>query len=62
MAKKETKKKFPRLKPVGNGTNSCLDCDWGTMLFGGIKGAVCLHTGSRKINDLVGCDLWQRTK
>ena len=46
-----------RLAKDGEGT--CLDCEWGTCLFGGGKGAVCLHTGKKNINELTRCEKWE---
>lgn len=42
---KEDNGNILRLAKDGEGT--CLDCEWGTCLFGGGKGAVCLHTGKK---------------
>lgn len=58
----ETKKKTDRnvLRPTKTGEGCCLDCKWGTSLFGGGKGAVCLHTGKKNISELVRCDKWTK--
>ena len=42
----EDKRNVLILAKEGEGT--CLDYEWGTCLFGGGKGAVCLHTGKKK--------------
>jgi len=47
------------LQPIKVGEGSCLDCEWGTSLFGGGKGAVCLHTGKKNINELTRWEEWQ---
>lgn len=49
------------LRPISDKQRSCLDCDYGTALFGGGKNAYCHKTG-KKINELVGCKLWIKTK
>ena len=50
------------LRPAKEGEGSCLDCEWGTCLFGGSKGAVCIHTGKKNINELTRCDEWIKRK
>lgn len=50
------------LRLIKEGEGSCLDCMWGTSLYGGGKGAVCLHTGKKNINELVRCDEWTKQK
>ena len=45
-----------------DGEGTCLDCEWGTCLFGGGKGAVCLHTGKKNINELTRCEKWTKKK
>ena len=49
-----------RLTKDGEGT--CLDCEWGTCLFGGGRGAVCLHTKKKNINELTRCEEWTKRK
>ena len=49
------------LRPISDKQGSCLDCEWGTALFGGGKNAFCHKTG-KKINELVGCKLWTKQK
>ena len=49
------------LRPISDKQGSCLDCDYGTALFGGGKNAYCHKTGM-KINELVGCKLWKKQK
>ena len=56
----EDKRNVLRLAKDGEGT--CLDCEWGTCLFGGSKGAVCLHTGKKNINELTRCEEWKQQK
>lgn len=56
----EDKRNVLRLAKDGEGT--CLDCEWGTCLFGGSKGAVCLHTGKKNINELTRCDEYSQSK
>lgn len=56
----EDKRNVLRLAKDGEGT--CLDCEWGTCLFGGSKGAVCLHTGKKNINELTRCEEWKQRK
>ena len=56
----EDKRNVLRLAKDGEGT--CLDCEWGTCLFGGGKGAVCHHTGKKNINELTRCDKWLKRK
>lgn len=58
----ERKKQRNILRPIKEGEGSCLDCEWGTSLFGGQKGAVCFHTGKKNINELVRCDEWTKQK
>ena len=50
------------LRPIKEGEGSCLDCDCGTSLLGGQKGAVCLHTGKKNISELVRCNEWKSQK
>lgn len=50
------------LRPIKEGEVSCLDCEWGTSLFGGSKGAVCHHTGKKNINELTRCEKWTKQK
>lgn len=49
------------LRPISDKQRSCLDCDYGTTLFGGGKNAYCRKTG-KKISELVGCKLWIKEK
>ena len=56
----DVKKNVLRLAKDGEGT--CLDCEWGTCLFGGGKGAVCLHTGKKNISELTRCDEYLQPK
>lgn len=64
MSEDQIKEKSNRnvLRPTKEGEGSCLDCEWGTSLFGGGKGAVCLHTGKKNINELVRCNEWIKRK
>ena len=50
------------LRPIKEGEGSCLDCEWGTCLFGGGKGATCLHAHKKNISELTRCDLWEKRK
>lgn len=50
------------LRPAKEGESTCLDCEWGTDLFGGSKGAYCLHAHKKNISELVRCDLWESQK
>lgn len=51
-----------KLRPIKEGEWSCLDCEWGTSLFGGQKGAVCHHTKKKNINELTRCEEWTKRK
>jgi hypothetical protein len=57
---KMTKEKIV-LRPISDKQRSCLDCDYGTTLFGGGKNAYCRKT-EKKISELVGCKLWIKEK
>ena len=50
------------LRPTKEGEGSCLDCECGTSLLGGGKGAVCIHTGKKNINELTRCKEWKKQK
>ena len=57
---KESEKRNPlRLAKDGEGT--CLDCEWGTDLFGGLP-AYCLHAKKRNISELTRCGKWIERK
>ena len=61
VEEKESEKRNP-LRLAKEGECTCLDCEWGTCLFGGGKGAVCLHTGKKNINELTRCEEWKQQK
>ena len=62
MTKEERKADRNVLRLAKDGEGTCLDCEWGTCLFGGGKGAVCHYTGKKNINELTRCEKWTKHK
>lgn len=55
---KESEKRNP-LRLAKEGECTCLDCEWGTDLFGGFP-AYCLHAKKKNISELTRCNLWTK--